>query len=271
MQHAWLIHGPEGPERRQAARQLAAELAGGERAAELAANGHHPDVDEYPDPLRIETVREIAAVSGRPPVLGTKRVALLGGLGKASREAQNALLRLVEEPPDTLAFVAEALAPGELLATLRSRFLSRAVDRHGIQELEAGLAQAEVDIPVWARMAAAEAASGSLDRALLLSSVLAGIIANVPQDDGRSDWFVRAAEGVDELPKTWPAGLAAAMEYRWHRTSRGIFLDSWRSAAEAARLLETSASARLVGEVLFLRLQRLETMRDWPLWAEGGE
>lgn len=271
MQHAWLIYGPEGPERRQAARQLAAELAGGEGAAGLALEGHHPDIDEYPEPLRIETVRDIAAASGRPPVVGLKRVALLGGLGKATREAQNALLRLVEEPPDTLAFVAEAIAPGELLATLRSRFLSRAVGRHDIRELAAGLAQAEIDIPTWAREAAADAAAGSLDRALGLSSALGSVIANVPQDDGRGDWFVRAAEAVDELPKTFAAGLAAAMEHRWHRSSNQIFLEGWRRAEEAARGLETSASARLVAEVLFLRLQRIGAMRDWPLWAEETE
>lgn len=264
MQHAWVVYGPEGPERRQAARRQAALLAGGDRAEELAAAGHHPDIDEYLDPLRIEPVRVIAASAGRPPVLGNRRVALLGGLDGATREAQSALLRIVEDPPDTLAFVGEATGPGVLLPTLRSRFLSRTMRRTGSAEIIRQLDEALPLAPAWAKAAASEAARGSMDRAQAIAAGLVALADSLSPDDGRPDWFVRAAEQVAELPKTWPAGLAATFEEHWHRMGDERWLESWRWAAQAERQLQTTASARLVAEVFLLRLQRLRTMQDWP-------
>lgn len=271
MQHAWVVYGPEGPERRQAARQQAALLAGGESAEQLAAQGHHPDIDEYLDPLRIEPVRAIAAAAGRPPVLGARRVVLLGGLDGATREAQNALLRLVEEPPDTLAFVGEASGPGVLLPTLRSRFLGRTMRRRASAEIARQLGDALPEAPAWAREAASQAARGSLDRAQAMAKDLTALGAALAPDDGRPDWFVRAAEQLADLPKTWPSSLAATFEERWHRMRDARWLESWRWAAQAEQQLQTSASARLVAEVLLLRLQRLRTMREWPPVQEQGQ
>lgn len=270
MQHAWLIYGPEGPERRQAARRQAAMLAGGLRAEALAAEGHHPDIDEYLDPLRIEPVREITAAAGRPPVLGSRRVVLLGDLTTATREAQNALLRLVEEPPDTLAFVGEATSPGALLPTLRSRFLSQTVAHRGVDELVEVLANESGAAPRWVLDAAAGSAQGSLDRARGLCAVILGLKDALPLDDARADWFVRAAEAVEGLPKNWPTGLGAVFALLWHTFGEERHLASWRAAEMAERQLQTTASARLVAEVLLQKVQRLESLRAWPN-GNGGE
>ena len=76
------------------------------------------------------TLRQLAS---KKPAMGRRKVFLLGDAERlvtqeASPEAANALLKLLEEPPDDTTLVLTASDPGDLLPTIRSRLLPVRID-----------------------------------------------------------------------------------------------------------------------------------------------
>ena len=76
------------------------------------------------------TLRQMAA---KKPAMGRRKVFLLGDAERlvtqeASQEAANALLKLLEEPPDDTTLILTASDPDGLLPTIRSRLLPVRVD-----------------------------------------------------------------------------------------------------------------------------------------------
>ncbi len=261
MLHAWLVTGPAGPERRAESRRLASELIGAGDEAALVFEAHHPDVREYPDPLRIDDVREIAAGLARPPLLGGGRAVLLSGLAQAKVEAQNALLRMMEEPPPDLYFVAEAETPQQILPTLRSRLGMHPLPRKAPSEIAARLRETRPQASGELVEEAAHGADGYFDRALAVLDALMLLDDALPEDDGREDWFIRAASAVDSNSETCINGLAGRFAARWHVTRDQRYLRAWQRAEETRLIIARNGNPRLAAEVLFSELAHLGVLR----------
>ena len=102
------------------------------RACRLIAEGKHPDVlyAEHSGKrggFSVETVREIRMQADILPNTGDLRIFLFPDADEMSVQAQNALLKSVEEPPAHAAFVFTAETAGVLLPTLLSRMTVKAV------------------------------------------------------------------------------------------------------------------------------------------------
>jgi DNA polymerase III delta prime subunit len=261
MLHAWLVTGPKGPARRMASRRLAASLIGAGPQEALVLEGHHPDVREYSDPLRIDDVREIASSLARPPLLGGGRALVLAGLAEATQEAQNALLRMVEEPPSDTYFVTEAESQWQVLPTLRSRLGVHPMPRLDPGEIASGLREAR---PTASQELVHEAAGNAhyLDEALTFLDALAALDEALPADDGQEDWFIKAATAVDSKSDMWLIGLTGRFAARWHATQDARYLHAWRSAAETRLILTRNGNPRLAAEVLFSELAHLGVLRN---------
>lgn len=133
--HAYIFIGPPGSGKAALARAFCAELLSlGEdderRAAEarrraLADPSPHPDL-VWLKPVGtahlVEEVRErvIAAVSYRP-FEANRRVFVIEAADALAPEAQNALLKTLEEPPAYAHLILLSAEPAALLATVRSR------------------------------------------------------------------------------------------------------------------------------------------------------
>ena len=131
-----LLVGPQGLGRELAAVEVAAVLVCPEdrgpwcecRSCQRVRSGIHPDVAAVLPQgargrIRIEQIREVvAAAPGRPYEAGV-RVWILDGVevGGLGREAANAFLKTLEEPPDHVRFLLLAANPAAVLATIRSR------------------------------------------------------------------------------------------------------------------------------------------------------
>ena len=148
LHHAWLLAGPRGVGKASFAHAAArrvladaagppAELAGIETADDhpmvrLVEAGSHPDMrwlERLPKEkgeglardISIKQVRELGEFMGMTAALSPWRVAVIDSMDELNREASNALLKMLEEPPPNTIFFLVSHAPGRLLPTIRSR------------------------------------------------------------------------------------------------------------------------------------------------------
>src|SRR5712692_7837318 len=145
-----------------------------------AAAGGHADlltVEREYDPRRrrlrgeiiVDDTREIAAFLRLTPAEGGWRVVIVDGADEMNRNAANALLKILEEPPRRALLLLVTHSPGRLLPTIRSRcrrFPLMAPARSVLMQLlglyRPELAKAEAE-------ALAELSEGSIGRALELA------------------------------------------------------------------------------------------------------
>jgi DNA polymerase-3 subunit delta' len=132
--HAYLISGPPHIGKAALARSVALALncqaapaarpCGQCRSCQLINAGKHPDVQLIePDGARvkIDQVRALQYDLSLRPVEGRYRVAIFDQFEVATTEAQNALLKTLEEPPDYVVLIVLASDPELLLPTIVSR------------------------------------------------------------------------------------------------------------------------------------------------------
>ena len=147
------------------------------RACRLVAAGTHQDLHRLApegsgrqvrigDPSDPEpgTVRHLIHEMARLPVEGRHRVAIIEGAHRLNEDAQNALLKTLEEPPAGATLVLCADEPERLLPTVRSRAATLRLGPLGIRGIEALLGEHGVDPPRAARLA--RLAGGRPGRAL---------------------------------------------------------------------------------------------------------
>jgi DNA polymerase III subunit delta' len=121
--HALLITGPDGWGERVFANWLALHLLGvpDEVDAEALA---HPDL-RWVKPegavIKVDMVRELDAFTYGTPQAGPRKVAVIEDAHFLNRNAANALLKTLEEPPSGTYLLLTSCHPGRLIATIRSR------------------------------------------------------------------------------------------------------------------------------------------------------
>ncbi len=135
LHHAWLLTGPAGIGKATLAIRLACIVLAGddpEAAARRVNAGTHADLlvvaramDEKRQRLRseivIDDVRPVSAFLRRTAAEGGWRVVIIDGAEHLNRNAANALLKLLEEPPERALILLVCAAPGRLPPTIRSR------------------------------------------------------------------------------------------------------------------------------------------------------
>ena len=143
--HGWILAGPRGTGKSMMACLAAAWLMReggaldikpgefmfdpGDPGSNLVAQGAHPDfmlvrpeeADNKSGQIKIEQIRKLKAFMTHKPARGGWRVAIIDSMDEVNRNAQNALLKLLEEPPDKAMLFLVSSRPGQLLPTIRSR------------------------------------------------------------------------------------------------------------------------------------------------------
>jgi DNA polymerase-3 subunit delta' len=192
LHHAWLITGPQGIGKAtlgfRFARRLLAGLPpdGGLGVAEnhpafrRVAAGSHADlltVEREWDPKRkklrgeiiVEDVRKVSDFLHLTPAEGGWRVVLLDGAEDLNRNAANALLKVLEEPPARSILLMVCNAAGRLLPTIRSRCRRLRLAPLGEADIDALLRDYRPDLGADERLRLAGIAEGSIGRALALA------------------------------------------------------------------------------------------------------
>jgi DNA polymerase III subunit delta' len=223
--HAWLIGGPPGIGKATLAYRMARfvlahpdpQSAAVQNAKSLAVEADHPvarriaaqaqgdllviervineQTGKFYTVIRVDDVRRTVAFFGSTAGEGGWRVAIVDAVDDLQREGANALLKILEEPPQRSLILLVSNAPGRELPTIRSRcrrLLLRPLD---VDDVTLALAEAagkdRRDDDVREAAAAAEGSAGRAlalleGRALALRQRVLDLLANLPEVDARA-------------------------------------------------------------------------------------
>lgn len=185
--HALLLGGPAGTGKLRLATVFAHSLlcqspsngypCGHCQGCTLASAGSHPDrfllaPEEGSKSIKVGQVRDFVEFCARTPQYGGYRVALVAPADSMNRNAQNALLKTLEEPGEQTLLILVSDQPSRLLPTVRSR----------CQMISPGLPDASDSVPWLTELVGDE----GLSRALLAAAGQAPLRA---RDLEQSAWF----------------------------------------------------------------------------------
>ncbi len=233
--HAWLIGGAEGVGKATLAWRLARfvlanpdpnarsvrEAAGlhvdpKHQAARFLSALAHPDFSlmrrewkasakRLGADIAVEDVREALRIFHLAPALGGWRVSIVDCAEDLNRSSANALLKMVEEPPQHSLFLIVSHRPGQVMPTIRSRCRRLSLDplsESDIASVIASLGAPWSDAEPAAIAAAARRANGSVREALArlapesegIGALIDSTIAGLPRPDPRA--VARLAEAL---------------------------------------------------------------------------
>jgi DNA polymerase-3 subunit delta' len=188
LHHAWLITGPDGIGKATLAYRFARRLLTTQGAPNDPANpsfrrvarATHADLltieREYDDKRKrqrteivVEGARDIAGFLRLTSAEGGWRVVVVDGAEHLNRNAANAVLKVLEEPPARAVLLLTCAAPGRLLPTIRSR--CRRLPLRPLQnaDMERALRRVLPELDAATRTGLIGLAGGSPGRAALLA------------------------------------------------------------------------------------------------------
>lgn len=134
LSHAYIISGGTGRERCEAADAIAALLLGcDETGRKQLSSGTHPDLirvtHEKPATISVDDIRiQLSDTIAIRPYTTDSKLYIIDESEKMTAQAQNAVLKTIEEPPEYAAIVLLTDNPEVLLETIRSRCTQLRID-----------------------------------------------------------------------------------------------------------------------------------------------
>ncbi|WP_210272590.1 DNA polymerase III subunit delta' [Chthonobacter rhizosphaerae] len=271
MHHAWLIAGPKGigkatlafrfarfalshPDRDRAPPPEAGLLPADPGVVAKVATGAHPNVlhlrrpwDEQAKKLKtvltVDEVRRTVSFLGNSAGSRGDRIVVVDAADDMNPNAANALLKLLEEPPNRAMFLVISHAPGALLPTIRSRCRRLALSPLGEEDLSAALETLGLEVDPASRAQLAAIAEGSVRRAV-----------ECLESDGLALFgaFASLAEGFPALPRKSLHRFAELATGRRGSDHFGLVADfarSWLRARMHAGLSQPGADVRRCAEI----------------------
>lgn len=130
MSHAWLLTGPPGSGRSNAAKAFAAALqcdrggCGECTECRTSLSGAHPDVtlvrtEKYS--IGVDEIRDLVRTAASSPVVGRFQIIVVEDADRVTERGADALLKAIEEPAPRTVWLLCAPSPEDVIITIRSR------------------------------------------------------------------------------------------------------------------------------------------------------
>lgn len=281
MPHGWMFSGPSGIGKATLAYRFVRALLAGPEATDptlgvptdhpvfrQVAQRSHPDltvIEPERDPktgrlrsaIPVDMVRAATAALGTTSAMGGYRLVVVDGAERLNRNAANALLKVLEEPPSGAVLILISHRPAAVAATLRSRCAKLPLARLPDGVVSDRLASWAPELAVETRRAIVVLARGSLGRALELAE---------------EDWLPLYRRVVDALALMPPDRLALhelAVALARHAETRGFVGPLWLIQELLGRVV--AAGTGRLGPPLFdgepAALAGLASRRPLDRWA----
>ena len=235
LQHAWLLTGPPGSGRSNAAMAFAAALlceeagCGDCKSCKMVSSGSHPDVSVLATEkvlISIDEIRELVSASHFGGSVSRYQIMIIEDADRMTERSSNVLLKALEEPPAGTIWLLCAPSEADMLPTIRSRVRRVALKQPSTQTVADLLVSRDGVEPKLALQVAAEA-QGHIGMALRL--------ATSSDARARRKETLVAALQIDSIPK------AMATAERWLELAKkdADALTLERDEQERANLLAT--------------------------------
>ena len=160
--HAFVFCGPEGVGRKSFAKAFAKGIMCAHRprgeeepcgqcvGCTLMKNDTNPDFvvvmeDEGKNSIGVDTIRALQEDMAKAPEYGTKKVYVIGVADKMTADAQNALLKTLEEPAEYVVLILVSSNVLMLLETIRSRVVRLDFARNSDREVLMAMERSSID------------------------------------------------------------------------------------------------------------------------------
>jgi len=285
--HAWLIAGPRGIGKATLAYRFARYVLSGGGALDgdslsvppsnvtfqrIAAGGHgdlmvlERATDDKTGRMRseivVDDVRKLHRFFGMTSAETPWRIAIVDSADEMNRNAANALLKMLEEPPSRGLLLLIAHAPGRLLPTIRSRCRRLDLRPLSIETVADVIALRRPDIHGPERLALAHVAGGSPGRALEIAA------------SGGIAFYEDLTSHLERLPKLDIPGLYGFADKMAEKGNENMFrifttlLDDWfsrmiLSAAAGPKALVSGHELDQRDQALMTRFAQARPLDRW--------
>jgi DNA polymerase-3 subunit gamma/tau len=260
--HAYLFTGPRGVGKTSVARILAHEV----NSLSYTDESVHLDIIEIDaaSNRRIDEIRDLRDKVNIAPSTSKFKVYIIDEVHMLTREAFNALLKTLEEPPAHCIFIlatTEAHKLPETIVSRTQRFEFKSVNtQQAAKHLESIARQEKIDIDTEALELLAQFGAGSFRDSIGYLDQLSAYSKKINAEDVRSLLGLPAATEVEELLDLLSnANMPAALAKLNDLESRGI-----KPAAIASGLSESIRRLAKRGEVQTWQIGLLKDLLDIP-------
>ena len=214
--------------------------------------------------ITVDEIRKLHGFLGLSAPDGGRRVVLIDAADQMNMTAANALLKLLEEPPDRTVFLLVSHQPGGLLPTIKSRCRTLRFDRLSNDEVIEATTLAGLEVSQEDKPALAALAQGSV-----------GAAAGLLEQDGLSVYseIIALLGSCPNLDRQAALALANSASGRGTEARRELILRLFEAAL--ARLARTGAGAPPQSFTSSEEATALTQLAPIPaaglLWAEAAE
>ena len=256
--HAFLIHGPWGCGHKHLIRNVVYTLVPDTKEVEEAPYGFYShDVmvvyGEKPFSIKIDMIREIGDFLDYRPVSGNYKIVVIDDASYMTLQAANALLKVLEEPPEWGIFLLYTSYPERILSTIRSRCLTVRLNRFTVREL-ASYIREHYDVSTEIAYHLARLCEGCPDRVSHVMDVLSAdsLLPYIKGDFYRYVSDIGSNIVEDEL--LWDKlfwELEEILINQWLSGKEGLSVDDLLTLIEFEGMLKRNVQKKLIADLIY--------------------
>lgn len=153
--HSYLFLGKEGIGKKEIAKEFAKEILCLTKKEDCDCKScicfetnNHPDIqiiNEESETIKINTIRDMIQTVYEKPILSNKKIYIINDSDKMTKEAQNSLLKTLEEPPEYIVMILIASNSDMILNTIKSRCTKIVFDKLTNKEIQEILTTKDIE------------------------------------------------------------------------------------------------------------------------------